>query len=87
MTYTTPLPIQTPFKAGETVEVCNRDLVAMSRVKVTRAGIKVVRLVDGRRFRASDGWYIGVGGAYPFPSIRHLDDATSAEEPLAGRSL
>lgn len=79
--YTVPEPIKTPFAKGEIVEVCDRDLKPMGEVKVKYAGKKIVRLVDGRTFRATDGWYLG-HKAWPFPSIRHkkeqLDDCCEA---------
>lgn len=34
MNYTPPEPIGKPFKTGETVEVCDRDLNVMSQVRV-----------------------------------------------------
>ena len=71
LTYVVPRPIGKPFETGEVVEFCNRDMKVLSEVKIARAGKRIVRLVDGRTFRASDGWYVGDGGAYPFPSIRH----------------
>lgn len=71
LTYTPPRPPDRPFKTGQLVEVCDRDLSPMSVVKVHRAGKRVVRLVDGRRFGAVDGWWIGENGTWPFPSIRH----------------
>ena len=71
LTYKVPRSIKTPFTTGETVDVCNRDLETMSQVKVRRAGPRVVTLVDGRQFRATDGWWIGEDRAWPFPSIRH----------------
>lgn len=71
--YTPPEPVRRPFKSGEVVEVCDRDLEPMSQVKIKRAGKQVIRLVDGRRFRAFDGWYMGSNGTWPFPSIRHLE--------------
>lgn len=71
LTYKVPKPIISPFQTGEFVDVCDRDLKTMSRVKIKRAGKKVIRLVDGRTFRASDGWWIGDDRAWPFPSIRH----------------
>lgn len=71
MTYKVPRPIRRPFETGEIVEVCDRDLLVMSCEKVARAGKRVVRLEHGRTFRASDGWYIGNHGTWPFPSIRH----------------
>ena len=69
--YTVPKPIENPFVAGEIVEVCSRDLRPMSEVRVAYAGKRMIRLDDGRRFRASDGWWIGSNGVFPFPSIRH----------------
>lgn len=71
LTYKVPLSFRKPFKTGEVVEVCDRDLISMSDVKIKRAGKKVIRLVDSRTFRASDGWWIGENGTWPFPSIRH----------------
>lgn len=68
--YTPPKPIERPFVVGEIVEVCDRDLKAISEVQVKYAGKKIVRLVDGRTFRATDGYWLG-DEAYPFPSIRH----------------
>lgn len=65
-----PKPIRHHFTTGEFVEVCDRSLNTMSVVKIKRAGTKVVKLSDGRTFRASDGWWIGEK-AWPFPSIRH----------------
>ena len=69
--YKVPKPIKTPFVTGEIVEVCDRKMNVMSLEKVKRAGPKVVALVGGRRFRASDGYWIGDTGCWPFPSIRH----------------
>lgn len=69
--YTPPEPPTTPFVTGQMVEVCDRDLKSMGQVKVKRAGPRVVTLVDGRQFRATDGWWIGDDQSWPFPSIRH----------------
>lgn len=71
LTYKVPKPIKSPFVTGEVVDVCDRDLHTMSAVKIKRAGKRVIRLADGRTFRASDGWWIGDTQAWPFPSIRH----------------
>lgn len=76
LTYKVPKPIKSPFTTGEIVEVCDRDLHTMSFVKIKRVGKKVVRLVDDRTFRASDGWWIGHTRAWPFPSIRHARKPT-----------
>jgi hypothetical protein len=73
LTYTPPAPLTKPFKTGEVVEVCDRDLSVMSEEKIARAGKKVIHLVGGRTFRASDGWWIGSERAWPFPSIRHKE--------------
>jgi hypothetical protein len=70
-TYRVPEPIGLQFTKGEFVEVCDRDLSVMSIKKVIYAGKSVVRIADNRRFRASDGWWIGRNGIWPFPSIRH----------------
>ncbi len=71
VTYTPPKPIGPPFRSGEIVEVCDSNLSPMSEERVVYAGKKVVRLEGGRRFRASDGYWIGENGIWPFPSIRH----------------
>jgi hypothetical protein len=49
----------------------DRDLVAMSVQRVVYAGKRIVRLDCRRRFRSSDGWWVGENGIWPFPSIRH----------------
>jgi hypothetical protein len=36
-----------------------------------------VRLDDGRRFRPSDGYWIGDNGIWPFPSIQHDNEANT----------
>lgn len=72
MKYLVPKTIRKPFVTGEVVEVCDRHLNEMGHVKIKRAGPKVVALEDGRRFRSSDGWWIGETRAWPFPSIRHM---------------
>ena len=71
MTYVVPKPIRKPFTRGEIVEVCDRDMRVMECEKVVYAGKEVIRLEGGRRFRATDGWWIGENGTWPFPSIRH----------------
>lgn len=71
LTYTPPKPVRKPFETGQIVDVCDRDLKTMSQVKVRRSGKKVTTLVDGRRFRSDDGYWIGETGVWPFPSIRH----------------
>lgn len=71
ITYKPPLQIRRPFVRGEIVEVVDRNLLMMERERVVYAGPRVVRLAGGRRFRASDGWWIGESGTWPFPSIRH----------------
>lgn len=70
LTYTVPKPIRRPFETGEIVEFCDRDLKVLSELKIVRAGKRIVRVEDGRTFRATDGWYVGEQ-AWPFPSIRH----------------
>lgn len=75
LTYKRPGPIGKSFTRGEVVEVCDRNLRVMGIGKVVYAGKRVVRLNDNRRFRASDGWWIGENGTWPFPSIRHLTPA------------
>lgn len=75
LTYQVPPELTRPFRTGEVVAVCNRNGETMSRLTVERAGKKVIRLEgDARRFRASDGWWIGDTDAWPFPSIRQLAD-------------
>ncbi len=70
LTYKVPPKLRKPFVAGQFVEVCDRNHDVMSVVKVVYAGKRIVRLNDGRTFRATDGWYVGLE-AWPFPSIRH----------------
>ena len=76
LTYKQPLPIKKPFERGQLVEVCDRHLYVMETVKVVYCGPRIVRLADGRRFRATDGWAMGdhPWESYPFPSIRHAPD-------------
>jgi hypothetical protein len=69
MTYVLPKRLRRPFKRGDIVETCHSDLSKMGTQKVVYAGKKIVRTDDGRRWRASDGWYVG-WRAWPFPSIR-----------------
>lgn len=71
LTYKRPKKPQTPFKRGQLVEVCDRDLTTMSVVKVVYAGKRITRLADGRRFETETGWWVGENGSWPFPSIRH----------------
>jgi hypothetical protein len=70
MTYRIPKPLNRALKCGDEVEVCDRDLSPMSRVRVARSGKRVVRLRDGRRFDAQTGYWIGENRRWPFPSIR-----------------
>ena len=69
--YKVPATITRPFRRGDLVEVCDRDLVAMSTQRVVYVGKRIVRLDCRRRFRSSDGWWVGENGIWPFPSIRH----------------
>jgi hypothetical protein len=71
MTYKVPKPIRRPFYRGEIVETCDRDLTVMSKQRVIRVGKRIVVTECGRRWRASDGWWVGENGVWPFPSIRH----------------
>jgi len=80
LTYKLPEPLNRPFRRGDRVEVCDRDLRVMDVESVVYAGKKVVRLFGGRRFRASDGWYIGTNGTWPFPSIRHANTSEVARD-------
>jgi hypothetical protein len=72
LTYTLPKRLRKPFFRGEVVEVCDRDLKAMSTQKVIRVGKRVVVTECGRRWDAKNGWWIGQNGTWPFPSIRHV---------------
>jgi len=72
MTYLTPTKPKKRFKRGDAVQVMNGDhSVCGDNHRVVRAGKKVVRIEDGRRYRASDGWWIGSNGIWPFPWLRH----------------
>ena len=72
MTYIEPTKPKRPFKSGDRVEVMNADHTVCSNGHwVTYGGKKVVRIEDSRRFRASDGWWIGSNGVWPFPWLRH----------------
>lgn len=70
ITYQVPEELPRKFRRGDRVEVCDRDLSPMSLQRVVYAGTKIVRTSCGRRWRASDGWWIGSNGTWPFPSIR-----------------
>lgn len=71
MTYVEPDPLTRPFKKGDIVQVMNSDgSVCGDDHKVVYVGKKVVRIEDGRKYRATDGWWIGNHGAYPFPWLR-----------------
>lgn len=72
MTYIEPPQLQRPFKRGDSVQVMNRDhTICGTDHRVVYAGKNVVRIEDGRRYRATDGWWIGSNGTWPFPWLRH----------------
>lgn len=78
MTYIEPPPLPRPFVRGDTVQVMNRDHTPCQGVhRVVYAGKKVVRIEDGRRYRATDGWWIGDTAAWPFPWLRLAPDTTT----------
>lgn len=80
LTYRVPPKIIKPFAVGEIVAICDRDGAIISRAKVKTAGKKVIRLAsDLRSFRASDGYWIGEDGFYPFPSLRRLTSKLKRE--------
>jgi len=71
MTYKSPPHLKRPFRRGDWALVMNGDgTVCGGPYTVVYAGKKVVRLRDGRRYRASDGWWIGSSGVFPFPWIK-----------------
>jgi hypothetical protein len=72
ITYKPPKRLRKPFVRGQMVEVCDRDLnPERTQRKIVRVG-KLITVTDcGRRWRTSDGWWIGENGTWPFPSIRH----------------
>lgn len=70
MEYVPPKKLKRPFKRGDRVQVVDRMGVPFDTIhRVRYAGKRVVRIDDGRRYRASDGWWIGENGAWPFPSL------------------
>lgn len=72
LTYIYPPELERPFKRRDCVQVMNGDgTVCGKNHRVVYAGPKVVRIEDGRRYRASDGWWIGSNGIWPFPWLRH----------------
>jgi len=71
MTYIEPTELTRPFKRGDRVQVMNGDhSICGANHRVVYAGKKVVRIEDGRRYRATDGWWIGANGTWPFPWLR-----------------
>lgn len=67
--YTIPKPILKPLKRGDLVDVMSRDGMRLSTRRVVRAGPRVVVTDCTRRWRATDGRWIG-DRVYPFPWIR-----------------
>ena len=85
LTYQMPPRLRRPFRVGEVVSICDRSGDVMGKFVVAKAGAKVIRLrADDRRFRASDGWWIGESGVWPFPSLRQ---ETKAEQVRAVQAL
>lgn len=87
MSYILPPPIPRPFNRGDLVLVMNGDhTVCSGGHKVVYVGKKVVRIEDGRRYRASDGWWIGSNGIWPYPWIKLAlnDEYTESVTPLPG---
>jgi hypothetical protein len=67
-------PPPRPFKVGDVVELIDSQGTACGTMNVSRAGPKIVRVKDGRRYVHGDGRWFSDGRAWPFPWIRLSND-------------
>lgn len=72
-------PPPRPFAKGDIVELIDSTGFNCGRLKITRAGKRLVSVADGRRYKQNDGRWFADGRAWPFPWIRLAQDKTAQQ--------
>lgn len=63
-----------PFQRGLLVSLRRSDNTEITKMRIVRTTKHFAILIDGTKYRKSDGFWVGESGIFPFPRITPIDD-------------